>query len=264
MADTTDSVRELTMSIMDGLASDEHQLSVRNGTNGPAVQVDNSRPSSSNPRARIRYAGAPGRVQQRVLTIGGSPDSPAVTLELQKTTESAMEPLRLRDVAGNTGLSEQYILNLIDRYGILSPHRSGSYGSRTTYEFTQQDVATLERVKRLTGKGIPIREVAGLMENDESYRSVARDLKQALLDFLTQDSFDEEHWQGVISTIASVPSLTEIERLVLHCVEANNHNLADCARRLELESEKEVAAHLRSAYSKLASVLFHVLRMTQE
>lgn len=194
----------------------------------------------------------------------GPPMEDGTALPSEDSAQNMTNALRLRDVAQSTAMSEQYIINLIERYQIIQPEKTGSYGTRPAYRFMPDDVQTLLRVQKLLRKGTPISEIRQLMSQDAAYQDAARKLADALKTLLTDKQFDAESWQDVVWALGRIPSLSEQEREVLLLIEGKDCDLVQTAAQLGLPSERAVRVLLDSAKAKLGVALLHVLRLAAE
>lgn len=253
--------QEVVQAMMENLA-DEHNMAMMQGSNGVGVKLKSHLRSSKRydqQKLREQQQALPGNTK-RVVSFSNGSHNQSISFELPDETND----FRLRDVAQLTGFSEQYILILIERHGIVQPEKSGTYGNRPTYRFSSADVNQLMRVKELSEKGKPIREIAHLMNHDAEYQQAALRLAKSLTDLLTGSSFDEENWQEVVWTLSQIPILSQQERGVLMLVEAQHKSLAHCAVELGLQSEKDVRAILESAHSKLGSTILYLLKLAAQ
>ncbi|MFN8443288.1 MAG: MerR family transcriptional regulator, partial [Caldilineaceae bacterium] len=86
---------------------------------------------------------------------------------------------RLSDVAEKTGLSAQYINNLVVRYKLLNPTKTKEHGTRESYEFSEEDIELINRLKHLTIQGRPFREALEFLKEDVRYQNDAKRLMSA-------------------------------------------------------------------------------------
>lgn len=239
-----------------------HQLDTIEGTHGPAVKVTNRNNTNSHydqEKLRKQQQSAPNRRKDGSTRAWYPPRSNG-----ESALEILEESLRLREVAEKTGFSEQYILNLIERYGIIKPEKSGAFGTRPTYQFLPEHIEAILRVKRLSEGGKPIREIAELMQNDAEYREVAKRFSASLLDLLSASSPDEEYWHEMIWTLSRLPTLNPEERKVLMLVEAEQRDLAHVAVDLGFSSERDAKTALDDARTKVGAAILYLLRLSTE
>lgn len=166
---------------------------------------------------------------------------------------------RLSEVAEKTGLSAQYINNLIVRYGLLEPTKSKENGLRESYEFTEEEIDLINRLKHLTVQGRPFREALEFLKQDARYRRDAKRLVNALQ--LWSDEPTAASWKTLVSKIIALPIFEEREKHVLLYIDGEGMTLAQCAIELQLAGENDVIPILDAAYAKLGRVWMYILRL---
>lgn len=165
--------------------------------------------------------------------------------------------IRLVDLASQTGLSCQYIINLIEKYQIISPPHDGRYGSRKTYRFRPEDIKKVERVAHLRELDYNIKEITEMVGKENEYSKVGQKVGQALIDYYT--SPEDKKWQAVIRAISESPYLDPKEGSILLMREMGCP-MEECVSELGFESEFEARKVLSAAREKLGFCIFKLLK----
>lgn len=164
--------------------------------------------------------------------------------------------LHLTDLVECYKLPKHFFLDLITKYSILTPERTGEYGRRAVYEFRARDIARIEQVLRLREQGYKMRNIADLIRNQEEFETLAPLLKNALATWYSSST--QDNWSNLLDTFAQVPVLDELERKILVRVH-KGAALHECAKELNLASADEAHIILQRAEAKLGRTLFRLL-----
>lgn len=81
--------------------------------------------------------------------------------------------MKIKEVCEKTGLTDRTIRYYIEN-GLLNPASRESYAGRRRYTFTEDDVATLEKIKLLRRAGFSIEQIKRL-QTDRQTRAVVRE-----------------------------------------------------------------------------------------
>jgi hypothetical protein len=165
----------------------------------------------------------------------------------------------LSEAAEKANTYAQYILSLIKRFNFLRPRKIDKTGTRETYGFTEEDIQRIQQVNRLTDRGKSLREAVAMVKSNKVYQSIGKTVIDAIIEW-GKNPGDSACWLRVVEAFANSPALDELERKVLLAVEGYDKSLMECAVELNLRSEKEVKDILNSAYGKVGSVIFHLLK----
>jgi len=193
--------------------------------------------------------------------------STIIKLQARNANGNAWHPqlqhtYRLSEVADKTGLTAQYINNLIVRYKLIEPPKTQENGKREAYEFTEDDVILINRLKYLIIQGRPFREALEFLKQDALYQQGAKQMLSALQ--LWSHDPTVEAWRTVVEKIGALPIFVAREKHVLLCIDGGRMTLAQCAVELQLTGEDSVLPLLDAAYAKLGRVLMYVLRLVMD
>lgn len=94
--------------------------------------------------------------------------------------------MKIKSVCQQTGLTDRAIRFYIDE-GLLSPACTENYLGRKTYDFSQQDVDTLNNIAVLRKFGFSVAQIKAISESPDSSRFVIESIRQQ-----KQDTIDAE------------------------------------------------------------------------
>ena len=94
--------------------------------------------------------------------------------------------MKIKSVCQQTGLTDRAIRFYIDE-GLLSPACAENYLGRKTYDFSQQDVDTLNNIAVLRKFGFSVAQIKAISESPESSRFLIEDIWQQKHDIVNQE-----------------------------------------------------------------------------
>ncbi len=172
---------------------------------------------------------------------------------------STKQTYRLSEVATKTGFTAQYINNLIVRYKFIEPAKTNEVGGRESYEFSEEELVMIGRLKHLLVQGRPFREAIEFLKQDLQYQANAKLLVGSLQTWSAAPS--PTSWRSLVERISAFPIFEAREKHVLLCIDGGRMTLAQCAVELHLAREDEVTSILNTAYAKLGRIFMYVLRL---
>lgn len=174
----------------------------------------------------------------------------------------------LSQLASETGLSNAYILHLVNLYELLHP-TSWEKGSRTIHLFNEQDREIVLKVAKMKKEGHKIKYIKQCILDEVLLEQQTVSFQNQLRQWVKNPHLEtnSDTWQALLGTIIklctsrntpSVATFSEPERLML-LSEGRELSLLERARRAGLDTETEARIVLKNALSKVGEVIILLL-----
>jgi DNA-binding transcriptional MerR regulator len=166
-------------------------------------------------------------------------------------------PLQLKQVMALYNKPSYFFIDLINKYQILKPERSGEYRGREIYEFRPGDLARIERVIRLQELGYKMKDIKEIMGSDrEEYEIHGLLLRGAIEDW--QAAPTPENWVNLLLKI-SARSKDESSNRLLWIRVNQGVGFEDLAREFNLPSAESAREIFREMERKIGNSLMQLL-----
>lgn len=106
--------------------------------------------------------------------------------------------MKIKDVIGRTGLTDRAIRLYISN-GLISPHSEKSYTGRSSFDFSEADVALLQQIALLRKADFSLEQIHALQQGGDAALT-------ALTDFRTRKQEEIQTSQTVLTALSSLPS----------------------------------------------------------
>jgi DNA-binding transcriptional MerR regulator len=150
------------------------------------------------------------------------------------------ETITMTTAVERTGLSSQYIINLVVRYHLLSPLDT-NWGTRDVYLFTEEDITFMLQVRRLKDAGFMVRDMIEVLELFDQLSSQEIDVSK-----LTIHEF--------MSFLLEVNLLNDQEKSVLRGILAQE-NLVSIAYKNGFRDENTVKKFIIKLHEKVGRLM---------
>lgn len=165
-------------------------------------------------------------------------------------------PTRLKEVSMQTGLTSQYIVNLIKREKFIQP-RCDEYG----YIFTKNDIDQIVEYVKLRNAGIAPRTIREQIGHRQTYARLALEFQNALKNW--KEKGDPASWRALYEAIiCDLPNLSDVERKLLYGQQEKEFFTYSAAKVGLTESKAKQT--LQGAKSKVADAIFEILFWVKE
>lgn len=153
----------------------------------------------------------------------------------------------ITEAANETGLTPQYVYNLIERYEIIQPKHD------EIYHINHFELDVIRKVADLLRQGFRIRDIKAIINTNSLSESTFQRVNDALRQWLAHP--DRKALSELVHVISEMDYLEEEEQYALRYI-YEGHSLDEVTEKMQTNGDPETRRLIESACHKIGRILF--------